>query len=73
MLRANKSTSPDASAVKRVLPVVGTNLTALPSPKTAAATARHTATSKPPQTPFASARAKPARPVDTPHLSSPAA
>ncbi|NDH21179.1 MAG: ATPase [Rhodobacteraceae bacterium] len=53
VVRASISTSPDARAVKRVFAVVGTNSTAIASPNTAAATARHTATSIPCQTPLA--------------------
>ena len=59
------SISPEANAVKRVLPVVGTNSIASESLRTAAATARHTATSKPCHTPFASGSAKPGTPVET--------
>src|SRR5210317_1741531 len=73
VLRANMSISPDASAVKRVLPVVGTNSTAFGSPKTAAATARHTPTSKPCHSPFASGAANPTRPVVTPQFNLPRA
>jgi hypothetical protein len=43
------------------------------SPRTAAATARHTATSKPDQLPLASGSEKPVRPVVTPQFSSPRA
>ena len=71
VFRASMSISPDASDVKRVLPVVGTNSTAVGSPSTAAATARHTATSKPCQTPSASGSANPGTPVVTPQLSVP--
>jgi len=65
------STSPEAKAVKRVWPVVGTNSTAIGSPRTAAATARHTPTSKPSHSPLASGAAKPTRPVDTPQFNVP--
>ena len=67
------SISPEANAVKRVLPVVGTNSIASESLRTAAATARHTATSKPCHTPFASGSAKPGTPVETPQFSLPRA
>ena len=73
VLRANISISPEASAVKRVLPVVGTNSTADGSPRTAAATARQTPTSKPSHSPFASGDAKPTRPVVTPQFNLPRA
>ena len=43
----------------------------LESPKIAAATARHTSTSKPAQFPASSGAAKPIRPVVTPHLRKP--
>jgi len=60
-------------ALKRVLPVVGTNSTADASFRTAAATARQTATSKPFHSPFASGAAKPTSPVVTPQFSLPRA
>ncbi|MNF86786.1 hypothetical protein D3C84_692340 [compost metagenome] len=71
LLRARTSTSPEASAVNRVCPVVGTKLTAFGSPITAAATARQTATSSPCQTPLASGADRPVLPVETPQLSFP--
>jgi hypothetical protein len=43
----------------------------LESPKIAAATARHTSTSKPAQFPASSGAAKPIRPVVTPHFRNP--
>ena len=73
MLRNKISPSPEFNIVKRVLPVEGTNLTLSPSPSTAAATARQKSASKPSQRPLASGAAKPAKPVVTTHLSSPAA
>src|SRR6056297_2620373 len=73
VLRASTSISPEASAVKRVLPVVGTNCTAFGSSSTAAATARQTATSKPSHSPFASGVEKPIKPVDTPQFNVPRA
>jgi hypothetical protein len=48
-----------------------TNSTAIGSPKMAAATARHTATSKPSHSPLALGAAKPVRPVVTPQFSDP--
>ena len=59
--------------MKRVSPVVGVNSTFIGSPRTAAASARQTATSKPSHWPAASGAAKPARPVLTPHFSVPRA
>ena len=73
MFRASISISPEAKEVNRVLPVVGTNSIASESFKTAAATARHTAMSKPCHTPFASGCAKPGTPVLTPQFSLPRA
>ena len=72
-LRTSTSISPEASAVKRVSPVVGMNSTLVGSPSTAAATARQIATSKPLPVALASGAAKPARPVLTPHFSVPRA
>ena len=57
--------------MKRTFDVVGTNSTALASPKTAAATARHTSTSIPSHTPASFGLPKPARPVLEPHISFP--
>jgi hypothetical protein len=61
--RERTSISPEASAVKRVSPVVGVNSTFEGSLRIAAASARQTATSKPSHWPLASGAAKPARPV----------
>jgi hypothetical protein len=67
------SISPDFSASKRVLPVVGVYFTREESPKTAAATPWQTAGSKPTQLPASSVKAKPATPVETPHWTCPLA
>ncbi|TVS04128.1 MAG: helix-turn-helix domain-containing protein [Rhodobacteraceae bacterium] len=50
---------------------MGTKFTAIGSSSTAAAIARHLATSKPCQTPLASGAENPAKPVETPQFSSP--
>src|SRR3546814_14711203 len=71
VLRASMSISPDASAVKRVLPVVEVYFTLVESPNTAAATAWHTEGSKPSQFPASSVSENPGTPVDTPHLTKP--
>ena len=47
------------------------NSTLLESPRTAAATARHTSTSKPDHFPESSGAAKPSKPVVTPHFTYP--
>jgi hypothetical protein len=68
---ANTSISPEARVGNLVLPVVVVNSTLLESPSTAAATARHTSTSKPVQLPESSGAAKPSKPVVTPHFTNP--
>src|SRR5262249_43172992 len=67
------SISPDWSAVNRFWPVVGTYLTFWASPSTAAATARQISASRPVYWPCWSASENPARPVETPQVSVPAA
>jgi len=57
--------------VKRTFEVVGTYSTLEASPNTAAATALHTSTSIPSQTPSSFGRPKPARPVFDPHFKKP--
>ena len=57
--------------MKRTIEVVGTYSTCEASPNTAAATARHTSTSIPSQTPASLGAPKPARPVLEPHISFP--
>ena len=71
VLRDSMSISAERSAVKRVLPVRFLYLSLLASPNTAAATARHTSTSKPFHTPLSSGAAKPTRPVLIPQIKCP--
>jgi len=68
VFRDSMSISAERSAVKRVLPVRFLYLSLLASPNTAAATARHTSTSKPFHTPLSSGAAKPTRPVLMPQI-----
>src|SRR6516165_4072701 len=70
-LRDSTSISPDCRAVKRSLALSGRNLTLLASLKIAAASARHTSTSKPVQLPLSSGLEKPGRPWLTPQTSEP--
>ena len=67
------SISPDARAVKRCFDESGVYFTLDASPKTAAATPRHTSTSMPVQLPASSAFEKPGRPWLKPHCTKPLA
>ena len=67
------SISPDCKAVKRACAVSGTYFTFSPSPRVAAATARHISTSMPDHFPLESAALKPAKPVCTPQMTCPRA
>src|SRR5690606_3965797 len=73
VLRDRMSTSPDCSAVKRSLALRPVNLTLVPSPKMAAATALQKSTSIPVHSPLSLGAEKPARPVFTPHCTKPLA
>src|SRR3546814_15733658 len=68
---ASRSISPDYKAVRRCCEVGGTALNLEASPKVAAATALHKSTSSPCHCPLASGAEKPAKPVVTPHWTSP--
>ena len=73
VLRDNTSISPADSAVKRSAAVNGTYLTALASPRTAAAIASHVDASIPTILPALFGAAKPATPPSTPQTNSPRA
>src|SRR5262245_23841351 len=67
VMRDSTSTSPLCRAAKRWAAVSGVNRTSFASPRTAAAIARHTSTSRPRHSPCASGAENPATPVVTPH------